>query len=78
VATAVEPPRVGDRSHALRIVATRSAGRALLVTVEGRAGATYHLSVREPGGRVRDEPVLMPAAGADPDGYVRLEKRFTP
>jgi hypothetical protein len=78
VSVPADPPRIGDRSHALRIVATRAVGNALLVTLEGRMGATYRLTVREPGGRVRDEPVQMPTAGSDSDGYVRLEQRFTP
>ena len=78
ISTPPRPPRIGDRSQALRIVATRAVGSAMLVTMEGRAGAAYRITVREPGGRVRDELVQMPSAGADTDGYVRLEKRFTP
>jgi glycogen debranching enzyme len=78
VSTPADPARIGDRSHALRIVATHAVGNTMIVTLEGRAGTTYHLWVREPGGRMRDETVQMSSAGSDADGYVRLEKRFTP
>ena len=88
-------PRIGDRSSALRVIAERVDGATYIVTLEGRAGASYDLRVRGPGVPVvagaelssggapdakgyRGVRVTFPADGANADGYVRREVRFTP
>jgi hypothetical protein len=78
-------PRIGDRSSALRVISERvdDAGRFVL-RLEGRAGSTYVLRARGPGGTPRAVTVLPPEAPmgplelseADAEGWVTLRIAF--
>jgi glycogen debranching enzyme len=45
---APDPPRIGDRSHAARIVEERLRQGEYLLTLEGRAGASYAVTIDGP------------------------------
>ena len=69
-------PQRGDRSSALKVLSQRLDGADLVLRVAGRAGWTYHLSVRTPRGPVTVDVALPP--GGDPvDDYVAREVRIT-
>jgi Glycosyl-hydrolase family 116, catalytic region len=69
-------PKPGARSSALKLVSQRLAGDTLVVSMEGRAGWTYQLGLRTPGGW-RDVPVHIPEGGTPVDGYHATEVRVT-
>ena len=64
VATVSESPRIGDRSHALRVVSERMDGQHYRVTLQGRAAATYTVRVRGPGTAPVATVTIEPAMAA--------------
>ncbi|MEO6447492.1 MAG: hypothetical protein ABIZ91_13155, partial [Gemmatimonadaceae bacterium] len=76
--------RIGDRSRALRVVSERMRDTRYVVQLEGRAGATYAVRVRAPGGAPATMEVLpanapmMPVRMSDPDhdGWVTVTVEF--
>src|SRR4029077_15517094 len=69
-------PRRGERSSALKPLSQRLDGADLVLRVAGRAGWTYHLTVRTPRGPVTVD-VVMPPGGDPVDDYTVREVRIT-
>jgi glycogen debranching enzyme len=70
VSLPVVVPARGDRSRGIRLLDQRLVGDALVLTLEGPAGATDTLSVRH--GEPNQVPVSFPAPGDSLDGYSKL------
>jgi glycogen debranching enzyme len=69
-------PLRGERSTALKLLRQRLDGADLLLRVAGRAGWTYHITVRTPHGPMTLD-VVMPTGGDPVDDYTTREVRIT-
>jgi hypothetical protein len=69
-------PQRGERSTTLKLLSQRLDGADLVLHVAGRAGWTYHVSVRTPRGPVMLD-VVMPPGGDPVDDYTVRELRIT-
>ncbi|HYR32484.1 MAG TPA: GH116 family glycosyl hydrolase, partial [Gemmatimonadales bacterium] len=69
-------PQRGERSTALKLLSQRLDGADLVLHVAGRAGWTYHVTVRTPRGPVMLD-VVMPPGGDPVDDYTVRELRIT-
>ncbi|MCA1563127.1 MAG: amylo-alpha-1,6-glucosidase [Acidobacteria bacterium] len=84
----IEPASRGGRSQGLRVLRSRASGDALQLTLEGRAGRTYPLSIRTSrtlgavaGGELKrntsGDPQLIVAFEGSGDQYVRKQVTVT-
>jgi len=69
-------PQRGERSTALKLLSQRLDGADLMLRVAGRAGWTYHITVRTPHGPMTLD-VVMPTGGDPMDDYTTREVRIT-
>jgi len=65
-------PGPGDRSQSLRVLSERLTGNTYVATLQGLAGRTYPIRLRN-FGRWQDRSVTMPATGANADGFTTTQ-----